>query len=468
MTQKLIQSHTLSQCRLELLEGIEVISRYRLFNQIISSELGPEEASILAEPMKNIEQDRVNWYTGLSGEAVHYSNLSEEEKTRLTAMVAQRAGQFVDLAARLKTSRASNRVIAGEFLERIFSREELLDLYLVDGKPVVVGWGLSSGPGRLEHVPKGVPPSPAAPPESGAAETGAEAAPLSPPPADGAPKRRGCLGFMFPDFRAGCLPRLSLGCLPSLGLGCLGLLFRFALALAAGALLTWLLLHFFQPGLLASLLKKPTFDLPSFDLNQERETQLREQLNQVKRDYADRRAACRPEPPPAPEPESIPPAPEPELYKPAPEPDAPEPAPELPPDRDLSIPEDAAERNDFSFLEGCWASDSSELHNSRTLQPVIYIYCFDKNGKASVRLDEKDAQGRHLETCRTTATARFEGGGKLILRQNGGIRCPKGPPYRAYTAYCAPGPGGAAKCELRLTDTNQLMAPNASFHRVEE
>ena len=427
MPQQLIQSDILSQCRLEMLEGIELVSRHQLFRQVLSDKLGPEAASILAEPVKNIERDSLAWYTDLPGAAVHFRDLNEEEQASLRQEVALRAGQFAELAAELKASKASNRVMAGDLIERVLSRADSCDLYLVGGKAVVVGWGLSMGPGRLAEEGPG-----AAAPRAAASPAAVLADPTPPPPAAG-------LGFLR-------------------GLAYL------LLGLLAGALLAWLLTHFFLPGFWSMWLKRPVVDLPSFDLNQDREAQLRLELERLKRLYAERRAACPPEPPapepePKPEPQPEPPAPEPEPEAPAPEPPAPE------PDENLTIPENALENNDFSFLGGCWASKSEELSSASTGQPIVYIYCFDENGRASVRLEEKDAQGRRLDICRTTASAEAKGG-RLVIRQHGPAKCGKGGGYSRATATCEQSRDSGVECRFEQDGSN--LRPNAGFIRVEE
>ena len=417
MPQQLIQNDIISQCRLEMLEGIELISRHQLLRQVVSDELGPAAASILAEPVKNLERDSITWYTDLPGAAIHFRDLNEEERIFVRQEVDRRAGQFAELAARLKSSKASNRVMAGDLLERVLSRADSRDLYLVGGQAVVAGWGLSSGPGRLEGGP-----APAAAPPRPAAVLADP--PLIPPPASGP--------------------------------GCLRLLAYLLLGLLIGALLFWLITHFFLPGFWGLWLKRPVVSLPSFDLNQDREAQLRLELERLKRLYDERRAACRPEPL-APEPPVLaPPEPEPE---PMPEPPAPE------PDENLTIPENALENNDFSFLAGCWASKSDELSRASTNQPIVYIYCFDEKGQASVRLEEKDAQGRHLDTCRTTATAEASGN-KLVIKQNGPTMCGKGGGYSRATATCEPSQASGVECRFEQDGSN--LKPKAGFTRVEE
>ena len=73
---------------------------------------------------------------------------------------------------------------------------------------------------------------------------------------------------------------------------------------------------------------------------------------------------------------------------PRPEPKAeakPQPAPRK--GEDLKIPEDAARRNDLSFLKGCWVSETG-LHNNHGV-PIVGEYCF--NGKGGGRDDNARA-----------------------------------------------------------------------------
>jgi hypothetical protein len=119
-----------------------------------------------------------------------------------------------------------------------------------------------------------------------------------------------------------------------------------------------------------------------------------------------------------------------------------DPPPQVPKiqDSSLIIPENPS---DLSFLEGCWQNDSGMV-NSDTLLPVIYIYCFDKNGNAKIHLDEKNASGIVTETCRTTGKASLSGA-KLTIRDNG-VVCSRGRSYHRHIIDCARGQGGRASC----------------------
>jgi len=443
MPQQMLQSDTLSLCRPEMPEGVEVITRYQLFKQVISSELDPDAISILAEPIKNPENDTITWYTNFSGPAIHFKEMNEEQKTFVRGEVERRAGQFAELASKYKKSSISNHNMAGELISMILNRIDGYDLYLVGGNPVVVGWGLASSPGRQEKKESPVPPQGSSSKPAGSG---------SPPPVSPPPGRR--------PFR-----------LPAWLLPLLGLLLG---AVLAAFLLKHLLPDFWSGGFI-----KPDFNWPSFDSRQNREADLKREQARLKRLYDEKRATCRPSSPASPAfdlPDIKPPdlnlpdikfpnlnLPNLEIPKldiqPPDLPDMPE------PEKDMVIPEDSEANNDFSFLDGCWASKFKDLLNEKTKQPIIFIYCFDKSGQASVKVEEKDERGRLLDTCRTKATAEFKSG-KLIIRQLNPAICNKGGGYSRATAECSQEPGREVECSFRQDGSK--LRPKAGFTRILE
>jgi hypothetical protein len=117
------------------------------------------------------------------------------------------------------------------------------------------------------------------------------------------------------------------------------------------------------------------------------------------------------------------------------------------PGDDLVIPEGA---EDVGFLEGCWQSGGA-IVNTRTRLPVIYVHCFDSGGNARVTIDEKTAEGAHLDTCVSTATASIEGGGRLVIRSSPeGHRCERARSrsYGPTTVSCVREGSGKASCVI--------------------
>ncbi|MCR5257330.1 MAG: hypothetical protein K6E40_04140, partial [Desulfovibrio sp.] len=120
--------------------------------------------------------------------------------------------------------------------------------------------------------------------------------------------------------------------------------------------------------------------------------------------------------------------------KPAPKPEAkpeakaeakPQPAPRR--GEDLKIPEDAARRNDLSFLKGCWVSDTG-LHNNHGV-PIVGEYCFNGRGGGTRFVREPNGQ-----RCSGRVQARFTGGGLHIDSQE--APCPNGTKYVPQRVEC--------------------------------
>ena len=123
--------------------------------------------------------------------------------------------------------------------------------------------------------------------------------------------------------------------------------------------------------------------------------------------------------------------------EPAPEP-KPEPKPKPRKNEDLNIPADAAKKNDLSFLEGCWQSDTGLFsHPSNT--PIIAEYCFDKKGQGRRFVREENGQ-----VCSGPATAKFEGN-RLVWRA-GSAPCPKGNQYVPQQVQCT-GNDKSTRCQ---------------------
>ncbi|MDR2200289.1 MAG: hypothetical protein LBR53_12750 [Deltaproteobacteria bacterium] len=122
---------------------------------------------------------------------------------------------------------------------------------------------------------------------------------------------------------------------------------------------------------------------------------------------------------------------------------APKDEPEIQPGQGLVIPE-GGDPNDLSFLEGCWESVSN-LFNSITDLPVVYVYCFNKTGKGTATLKEYDKAGKHTGTCESNTTAKRRGDAVVI--QDNGVRCGNHRYYKSKLT-CRNEKGGTAKCDI--------------------
>ncbi|HJA78154.1 MAG TPA: hypothetical protein H9784_01085, partial [Candidatus Desulfovibrio intestinavium] len=215
-------------------------------------------------------------------------------------------------------------------------------------------------------------------------------------------------------------------------------------------LLLWLLLA--ALGYLPSPLPAACAPLPdtaALDKEKARTAPLESELETLLRQLRERAALCRPPQPerppvtePQPEPEVIEPflgespkeEPKPEP-KPKPQP-KPEPKPEAKPEpkpaprkgEDMAIPDDAAKKQDLSFLEGCWVSETG-LYSHPSNKPLVAEYCFDKNGRG--RRFAREKGGR---VCSGPAQARFRNG-KLYFDADYAA-CPRGSRFVPQQVEC--------------------------------
>ncbi|MDR1038874.1 MAG: hypothetical protein LBR80_01650 [Deltaproteobacteria bacterium] len=131
---------------------------------------------------------------------------------------------------------------------------------------------------------------------------------------------------------------------------------------------------------------------------------------------------------------------------------------------ELVIPENAEEG--FGFLEGCWQSGGG-IVNTRTELPVIYVHCFAADGTATVTIDEKTADGAHLDTCVSSASASIEGGTLYIRSSPEGLRCRAVPEavYAATTVVCTGARGGNASCVIEGSTQRPIDTPFTRLSR---
>ena len=306
----------------------------------------------------------------------------------------------------------------------------------MDGRPVLINWGFAPGsvgaqPQDLTRLGGVLPPPPPPAPVA--------AVPVAVPP------RNGCLPWL--------LPLLLL------------------------LLLLWLL------GAALGLLPSPLpsgcmpVDRSALEAEKQKAAANEDQLALLWRQLQERAALCKPVAPPVtppkveekkeepkPDPEVVEPflgetpveppkvaeAPKP---KPKPEPKQEpkplpkeEPKPQEPPkpapkkNDNLAIPEDAAKKNDLSFLEGCWTSETG-LYSHPSNEPIIAEYCFDKSGKGRRLVRERNGQ-----VCSGSASARFQG--NQLQFDSSQARCPRGGTYVPQKVECT-GQENTTQCKGR-------------------
>ena len=419
-------------------QGIFATDCYEQLKAILQQKLGADHAALLAEPQHNAEGNSVDWYAEGSGPAVPLTELSEPEAQALRAQAGALAADIAGLAKDMTADAQARQALSGQLLRLALQHPADEDIWSVNGKPVLINWGFAPGsvgaqPQDLTRLGGVLPPAPPAP----------VAAPMPVPVAP----RSGCLPWLLPLLLLLLLLWLlgaALGLLPSpLPAGCMPV-DRSALEAEkqkASANEDQLALLWRQLQERAALCKPvtPPVTPPTPKVEPKKEEAKQPEPEVVEPFFGETPVeppkvaeAPKPQPKPKPEPKQEPPKVEPPKQEP------PKPAPKK--NDNLAIPEDAAKKNDLTFLEGCWTSEAG-LYSHPSNEPIIAEYCFDKSGKGRRFVRERNGQ-----VCSGSASARFQG--NQLQFDSSQARCPRGGTYVPQKVECN-GQENSTQCKGR-------------------
>ena len=419
-------------------QGIFATDCYEQLKAILQQKLGADHAALLAEPQHNAEGNSVDWYAEGSGPAVPLTALSEPEAQALRAQAGALAADIAGLAKDMTADAQARQALSGQLLRLALQHPADEDIWSVNGKPVLINWGFAPGsvgaqPQDLTRLGGVLPPAPPAP----------VAAPVPVPVAP----RSGCLPWLLPLLLLLLLLWLlgaALGLLPSpLPAGCMPV-DRSALEAEkqkAAANEDQLALLWRQLQERAALCKPvtPPVTPPTPKVEPKKEEAKQPEPEVVEPFFGETPVeppkvaeAPKPQPKPKPEPKQEPPKVDPPKQEP------PKPAPKK--NDNLAIPEDAAKKNDQTFLEGCWTSETG-LYSHPSNEPIIAEYCFDKSGKGRRFVRERNGQ-----VCSGSASARFQG--NQLQFDSSQARCPRGGTYVPQKVECN-GQENSTQCKGR-------------------
>ncbi len=125
----------------------------------------------------------------------------------------------------------------------------------------------------------------------------------------------------------------------------------------------------------------------------------------------------------------------------------------------MEIPDDAAKKKDFSFLDGCWESQTGMVR-TKDNSAIIVELCFNKKGRGKRLIHEVgDKKGN---TCKGKASAQFKGNTLYIKTDM--AYCPAGSGINGYTPnhIVCTGSGNTTRCH-GVEDGG--LEWDAEFHR---
>lgn len=452
-------------------EGRTLVSSYGIITGLLEAEIGGEAASFLAEPIPDQSDNSIVWHSSFEGEKVPFAELSPEGREAALAVLRIREAEFAALSVRLLSSGSASRRHAGALISRLAESVrafldgnfEAMALFTVNGKPVLAGWGLKKASvGPTTEIPAALTEaenlaSPSVPIAS---------QPLSPGASPGSPDSPGSpgdQGVMPLEGPAAPWPPAPYSSASLVRKGDKRGLLYLLLAVLISFPLFLLLFFLLFPDLLPV---SGTYNEAVFDELSREEDRLREELYSLRELYQGRLYACSVKGGEETYENDLKTAEGPGLPKVLSEPEGGDLAPEEPedqtpfrvavldetpaapparsPNERLIIPEDATS---LSFMEGCWVS-KSELYNTERV-PVVYIYCFNKSGGADVYIEEKNALGTIIDTCKGKAKATLS---KKVLRvSDNGLKCrPGNGSYFPINVTCQNSAAGqSATCQVK-------------------
>lgn len=137
--------------------GAQVASLYEQIRLVLESVLSPDDAAVLSEPLIETDQGLIDWYTSLPGEIVPLGQVSPEQREEAIQRLSSYATKIEELGKRYRESKDSQQRRIGNMLKLILEYPGESAIYLVDGKPIIVGWGTTpagqaAAPERLTRL----------------------------------------------------------------------------------------------------------------------------------------------------------------------------------------------------------------------------------------------------------------------------------------------------------------------------
>lgn len=118
---------------------------YPQIQAVLVSELGPEAARVLAEPVVDRASNRIDWYTegDPDEKPVRLNALSEEQRRPILDRIEDFLRRGRELTERYAASVDPRRVQLGAILRVVLHPPAEADIFLVNSRPVMIGWGFS-------------------------------------------------------------------------------------------------------------------------------------------------------------------------------------------------------------------------------------------------------------------------------------------------------------------------------------
>lgn len=128
---------------------------YPQIRAVLAGELEPDAGFLLAEPVVDRTKNRIDWYVqgDPDRKPATLSELPDEQRRAILARIDDLLGRGRDLAERYAASGDARRAQLGAILRAVLATPAEAEIFLVEGKPAITGWGFA--PDRPWETPNG-------------------------------------------------------------------------------------------------------------------------------------------------------------------------------------------------------------------------------------------------------------------------------------------------------------------------
>lgn len=127
---------------------------------LIERELGQDVASVLATPLRDVNQQDIHWYSTLIGDSTCLDNLPPAQSDRVREKLRTKLDAIAGLAAKLSQSSGGSALTYAQLLRAAVRYPDDKNVLVIGGEPVVTFWGFqpanTPSPVRLTPAQKPV------------------------------------------------------------------------------------------------------------------------------------------------------------------------------------------------------------------------------------------------------------------------------------------------------------------------
>ncbi len=133
--------------------GRPVHTLYPQLRAVVAARLSQAHADIFAEPVRHDQDNRIDWYSPVSGEGARLDATSPEQATAAQARLAELSTELDALSKTMQASANESDQALGQLIALALQTADANRIFLVGDQPVVTFWGFNRRSGVAASTP---------------------------------------------------------------------------------------------------------------------------------------------------------------------------------------------------------------------------------------------------------------------------------------------------------------------------